>query len=495
MNFHELLTGVGLECPENIEDLEVSAIVTDSSRVVENSIFVCLCGSRCDGHDHIEEAIRAGAAVIVAEKVRDECVGGAAILVDDTRHTASLLYNKWYGEPAADMKIIGITGTNGKTSVAYMLSEILCAAGKKTGLVGTLGCFSLKKRLFDSNGMTTPPPEELYRVLAKMRDDGVEYVCMEVSSHALAQCRTDAIEFELAIFTNLSEDHLDFHKTMEAYYKAKEKLFTQSRRALVNFDDRAGRSFIRFLVENGINFKTCSLCMGDFYALNERINEDLTIEYSLNTHEGTHRVFLPLSGEFQVINSLEAAAGAMMCGVSSEVVCNALSSVSQISGRMETLKGHKKQDFQIFIDYAHTPDALEKLLKTAHKMRAARGSGGRIILLFGCGGERESEKRSIMGRIATRLADITVITSDNPRGEMPQKIISQILRGVNKEAEYTVIEDRREAIEYAVIDRAHSGDILLLAGKGHETYQIDSEGKHPFDERKIVETALEKRYS
>ncbi len=494
MKFGELLTGVGLECPRELLDLDVSGIVTDSRRVVKNCIFVCLCGARCDGHDYIEQAMKAGAAVIVAEKVRGECVGGAAIiLVDNTRHTASLLYNKWYGDPCRRLKIVGITGTNGKTSVAYMLYQIFESVGISSGLIGTLGCFVGKKRLSEALGMTTPPPEELYRILSLMEDGGAEYVFMEVSSHALAQCRTDAIEFHTAVFTNLTEDHLDFHKTMEAYYRAKEKLFTQSRRALVNADDPSGRRLLLTLEEKGKFFKTTSESYGDFCALDKTTEGDLTIQYSLKTAEGTHRVFLPLSGDFQVPNSLQAAAVALMCGIEPEGLCRALGSLEPISGRMEQLVLHPKQDFKIFIDYAHTPDALEKLLKCVH---GAKSNGrGRIILLFGCGGEREQEKRSTMGRLASRLADLLIITSDNPRGEDAKEIISHILRGVDKEAEYTVIENRREAIENAICRYARRGDILLLAGKGHETYQIDSEGTHPFDERKIVEEALKRRYS
>ncbi len=496
MQFERLLSSVGLECPEKIKNRQVSAIVTESAQVVENCIFICLCGSRYDGHDYIEDAMRAGAAVIVAEKVRDECVGGAAIiLVDNTRHTASLLYNAWYKNPCAELKIVGITGTNGKTSVANMLYQIFEKAGIKSGLIGTLGCFSHGRQLSGACGMTTPPPNELYQTLAQMRDERLEYVFMEVSSHALAQCRTDAIKFHIGVFTNLTEDHLDFHKTMEDYYKSKEKLFTQSRRALVNADDLAGRRLIRSFSEKGIIFKTTSLVDGDFCALDVGVNKDLTIQYSLKTAEGTHRVFLPLSGDFQTVNSLQAAATALMCGIKPNQVIKALAQLDGICGRMESLRLHPKQDFKIFIDYAHTPDALEKLLKCAHQMRHSAKEQGKIILLFGCGGEREIEKRSIMGRLASRLADTLIITSDNSRGESTCQIISHILRGVNKEAEYTVVENRREAIEYAVCRLARRGDILLLAGKGHETYQIDSEGTHPFDERKIVEEALKVRYS
>lgn len=493
MRFGELLEAVGLECPANIHSRTVSAIVTDSRRVVKDCIFVCLSGSACDGHDYAEEAIRAGATVIVAEKVRGECVGGAAIiLVDNTRHTASLLYNVWFSNPSEALKIIGVTGTNGKTSVASMLLEIFEANGHVCGFLGTVGYTSANRRkIFTDVGMTTPPPEILYSALAQMRDDGVEYVFMEVSSHALSQCRTDAISFEVAIFTNLTEDHLDFHKNMESYYKAKEKIFTQCRRAVINADDGSAGRLVRFFKENGIFFKTCSQKNGDFCALFKE-NAENGVKYLLKASEETHRAFLPLHGEFQIMNSLEAIATASLCGIEPESAISALAKINPIKGRMERFKGHEKQKIDIFIDYAHTPDALEKLLYSVRELREKKS---RIVLVFGCGGEREREKRRAMGQIASRLADLTIITSDNSRREPTEEIIKQILKGIDKERPYAVIKDRREAIRLAIRQYCNDGDILVLAGKGHETYQIDGEGVHPFDEREIVRETFEELYS
>ncbi len=494
MRFGELLTGVGLECPANICDLTVTDIVTDSKRVVKNCIFVCLRGSTYDGHDFVQDAIEAGAAVVVAEKVRGECVGGAAIiLVDNTRHTASLLYNEWFGRPTDTLKIIGVTGTNGKTSVATMLLEIFERTGHRCGFLGTVGYMSVgRKRLEDGikPSMTTPSPEILYRALSRMKRDGAEYVFMEISSHALSQCRTDAIEFEAAVFTNLTEDHLDFHKNMEDYYKAKEKLFTQCRQAVVNVDDEAGGRLVRFLRGNGVFFKTCSQKDGDFCALLKK-HTPSGMEYLLKTSEETHRVFLPLSGSFQVMNSLQALATATLCGVSLTNATAALGEMGGIKGRMERVFVHEKQSIDVFIDYAHTPDALQKLLLSVREFKSEES---RIVLVFGCGGEREQEKRSVMGRIASRLADFTVITSDNSRGEKTSQIIAQILKGIDKEKPYAVIEDRAEAIERAIREYTRVGDILVLAGKGHETYQIDSKGIRPFDEREIVGKALKELY-
>lgn len=492
MLFEKIFLEIGLECPSVLEGRIASGIVTDSRRVIKDCIFVCLSGSVCDGHDHIDEAIRAGAAVIVAEKVRGMCEGGAAIiLVENTRLTASLLYNVWFGRPAQTLKIIGVTGTNGKTSTALMTKKIFEAAGYPCGFLGTIGYRSVSDRILSYAEMTTPDPERLYGALAEMKRDGAEYVFMEVSSHALVQCRADAIEFDTAVFTNLTEDHLDFHKDMESYYKAKEKLFTLCRRAVVNVDDAAGRVLFHSLKERGADVKSCSLDKGDFCALLPKLKGAQGCEYALKTEQGIYIISLSLAGEFQIMNSLQAIAVALMHGIPIEKIKRALGELKLISGRMERLVAHERQNFDIFIDYAHTPDALEKLL---HSVRGFKGESSRITLLFGCGGEREKEKRKLMGQIASRLADTVVITSDNSRGEDTDVIISDILKGIDKESEYVVIKDRREAIERAVREFVRKGDILLLAGKGHESYQITEKGKIRFDEREIVKEALERLY-
>ena len=489
MQARDLLDAIGIDIAD---DIEVTAIVTDSKKVTKNCIFICLCGTAYDGHDYIPEAVAAGAAVIVAEKVRDVCVGGAAIFyVESTRRAASLLYNAWYGYPTRDIKAVGVTGTNGKTSTAYMTYRIFTDAGYRCGFVGTIGMFSSFERELEQRGnMTTPDPQTLYSALSQMRDDGVEYLFMEVSSHSLAQYRTDAIEFEAAVFTNLTEDHLDFHKNMEEYYLAKRRLFENAKLSIVNVDDGYGKRLARFLNDRGAVIKTCSVENGDFCAALEKENGFDGIEYDLKYEKGAYRVALPLRGSFQIMNSLEAAAVALSLGVEPIAVLNSLRAMSQISGRMERIKLNPKQEFDVFIDYAHTPDALEKLLISARALRRE----GRIILLFGCGGEREREKRRLMGQIASRLADVVIVTSDNSRGEDTDGIIKDILKGIDKEKEYTVISDRRKAIEAAVLEYARKGDILLLAGKGHEKYQIDTRGKHSFDERKIVGDALALRY-
>lgn len=494
MCFEELLLPIGLDCPEELFGVEVALLTSNSEEVVENSIFICIKGRRYDGHDYIEKALEAGAKVIVAENVRDGCVGGAAILyVDNTRRVASLLYNLWYGNPAGRMKFIGITGTNGKTSVSFMVLEILEAAGFKVGLVGTVEYLSVNRRRIETGaGMTTPDPDTLYSILAQMCEDGAQYVVMEVSSHALVQSRTDAIFFEVAAFTNLSEEHLDFHSDMNDYYKAKKKLFKQSKRAVINVDNEYGRILDRELAMRGQFKKSCSCTAGDFCALDTRITDKGSTYIYVENRDmcNAQRINLKLKGSFQIMNSLQALAIARMCSVDIGVAVRAIEGISGVCGRLEEIGLESDSDIRVFIDYAHTPDALEKLLRS---VRAFLRSGERIILVFGCGGDRDKGKRKLMGQIATRLADFCVVTSDNSRSEPPMKIINDILKGINKEKEFAVFESRKEAIFASVIEFARANDTVILAGKGHETYEIDRDGKHPFDERKMVLEALKIR--
>ncbi|MBO7302763.1 MAG: UDP-N-acetylmuramoyl-L-alanyl-D-glutamate--2,6-diaminopimelate ligase [Clostridia bacterium] len=493
MYFEELLLPIGLECPRELFGVSVSAIVTDSRKAMENSIFICVEGKNDDGHRHIGEALSAGAKVIVAESVRNECEGGAALLyAENTRRIASLLYNLWYGNPVSRMKFIGVTGTNGKTSISYILYEILESAGYKTGLIGTVEYLSFGRRKIHREGnMTTPDPETLYSTLRRMSDDGVEYVIMEVSSHALAQHRTDPINFEVAVFTNLTEEHLDFHSDMEDYYKAKERLFLQTQKAVVNIDCEAGRRLDSFLRDRGVLRKTCSCKEGAFCALNAKCDES-GIEYVLVKDFdkcNSIRVKSSLLGEFQIMNSLEAIAAAELCGIDATVSSVAIEGLTRISGRLERVKSVEddESEVKVFIDFAHTPDALERLLRS---VRAMTDRSSRIIILFGCGGDRDKGKRKEMGRIASRLADFVVVTSDNSRSEDPKSIIKDILKGIDKEKEFAVIESRKEAITKAIVEYARDRDIVILSGKGHEDYEIGASGKHPFNEKEIALEAL-----
>ncbi|MBE6546860.1 MAG: UDP-N-acetylmuramoyl-L-alanyl-D-glutamate--2,6-diaminopimelate ligase [Ruminococcaceae bacterium] len=496
MKVSELFGKAGLSYPPETGDIEIDQIVTDSRRVQPGCLFLCIRGLHTDGHGYADDAIKAGAAVIVAEQVRDVCVGGAAayIMLENTRKAAALLYNALYGDPVSKLKIIGVTGTNGKTSVCVLLTELFRAAGYRCGLVGTVCCQSadgvaLSPQNADTlANMTTPDPEELYRMLAQMVRDGVEYVFMEVTSHALALSKVDAILFDTAVFTNLTRDHLDFHHTMEEYFLAKRRLFNICRRAVINRDDEAGE---RLLSTVRCPAVSVSLTEGDYCALDIVKQGTGGSVFRFQAPDEEIEIALPIPGEFSVMNALTAGAVAAEYGIPLALIRRTLEQTRGAEGRMERLLLAENAGLSVVIDYAHTPDALEKLLQS---VRGFRRQGERIVLLFGCGGDRDRDKRKQMGQIASQLADLVIVTSDNSRGEDPDGILTDILKGIDKERPYTVIRDRRLAIETAVLS-AKPRDILVLAGKGHERYEIDRKGRHPFDEREIVREALKRRHA
>ncbi len=494
MRVSELFGRAKINYPQNAGNIEITDIVTDSRQAREGSLFICIDGLRRDGHEYISEAVGRGAKVIVAEQVRDVGVGGAAatIFVENTRQAAALLYNSWYCDPAANMKLVAVTGTNGKTSVTHILKQIFERAGKRCGVIGTVGAFCASRAIESLNGnplanMTTPDPDELYRILSLMREWGAEYVFIEATSHALALSKLDALEFDTAVFTNLTQDHLDFHGDMEGYFASKSRLFGKCRRAVINIDDLWAEKIIKSARCDEI-YLTSTEIKTDFYADNIRLSGADGSRYELVYGGERTEISVPICGRFFVANTLQAAAVARLYGISAEEIRESVSRLSGIDGRMEKVRLGKDADISVLIDYAHTPDALEKLLKSAKDLI---DGNRRIVLLFGCGGERDRSKRREMAHIASRLADFVIVTSDNSRGENPDGIISDILGGIDKESEYTVIRDRASAIEYAVAN-AMAGDIILLAGKGHERYEIDSRGKHPFDEREIARRAYEK---
>ena len=428
----------------------------------------------------------------------DPCKLSIPILVfGDTRRAAAWLYSAWYGHPEKKMKIVGVTGTNGKTSVSRLIYEILNAADMPCGLIGTIGSKIKKGEIGtcpqDPNAnMTTPDPEELYRILSRMEEEGCKYAVMEVTSHALSLSKVAPIEFALSVFTNLSEDHLDFHGDMNSYFIAKAKLFEQSRMAVINYDDYYGRILADKIK---IPYSACSAEGREV----DRAAEDLHffgergIEYKLTSRDLRLRIRSPLAGSFNVMNTMQAAVAAYILGASGSAIQDTLRHFSGIEGRLERLKLGERLDFSVFIDYAHTPDALENLFRAARSFAKCED---RIVLLFGCGGDREKQKRPLMGKIAVSMADHVVITSDNSRSEEPSEIIRDILSGIGDcfGGTYTVIEDRREAIEY-VIKNARRGDVILLAGKGHEEYEIDRFGKRAFSERALVQEFVKKYHT
>lgn len=477
MKLSELLSDVGITCTAEQGEIEITKITCNSKRVVPGALFVCLPGTKTNGAEFICEAKAAGAAAVLCD--REE--GNGVIVCHDTLWAMSVLCRKMYGHGIDRLKLIAVTGTNGKTSTVRFLESIFTAAGIRCGTVGTLGCHSSRKQISispaDVNAnMTTPDPEELYTALSQMSDDGDEYVFIEASSHALARKKLDALHFEAGIFTNLTREHLDYHKTFEEYASAKARLPQMCDRFILNLDDRLHRL----------------ICPDGSISCSERRSADFRAEcvelygkngcaYRLVSRDHIFPIRSRLSGNFTVMNTLEAAACALSLGIAPFYVQTGIAALNCVSGRMEKVALSSNANISVYIDYAHTPDALENALKSAKKI----AEGGRVVVVFGCGGDRDRGKRSEMGRMATRLADFTVITSDNSRSEDPEKIINDILVGVNENADYKVITDRKSAIEYA-IKESRPDDVILIAGKGHEKYEIDSTGKHPFDEIQIV---------
>lgn len=499
MLLSKLLLDAGLDEQDLLSDPEVTGICPDSTRIGAGELFIAIEGTKKDGHQYLPQAICEGAAAAVVSKkavlegrIDPNISAVPIVVVEDTREASARLFAAWHGNPQKFLRIVGVTGTNGKTSVSRLIYEILTRAGKKCGLVGTTGCLSHREPLDIRSAdpranMTTPDPEELYRILAKMVEDGEEYAVMEVTSHALALSKTAPIDFEIAVFTNLTEDHLDFHGDMETYFEAKKRLFSNCGKAVINYDDKYGRR----LAENiKVPVHLCSAegRETDCAAEEIRLLGERGLEYKLVSYPLRLRVRSPLCGVFNVMNTMEAAVTCSCLGASASDMKESLAHFSGIEGRLEKLRLPPDTEFSVYLDYAHTPDALENLIRAA---RSFSGQSQRIVLLFGCGGERDRQKRPIMGKIATSMADHVIITSDNCRGEDPHRIISDVVAGAVDQASFIVIEDRREAIEYAVRN-ARKGDVILLAGKGHEEYEIDSRGKHPFSERALVREFVEK---
>ena len=525
-NLEGLLADAGLS-PESVPAQSSSTVIeglcADSRRVKQGDLFIAIPGLHTDARAYIDEAARRGASAVLTEGNDPfESVTVPVVRVPDARVAAACLYDAWYGHPARRLRLVGVTGTNGKTTVSSMLRHILRAAGIPCGLIGTVGCVPPTGDgaiCIDPNaagGMTTPDPWTLYPLLAHMAEgadpDDPPVVVMEVTSHALALGKVAPLRFEMGIFTNLSPEHLDLHGTMEDYYAAKRRLFEISRLAVINADDRFGRMLLGeplptrhwyICHATGLDGlppdRMCPAGEGSCtraYAEQVKLLAEDGVAFKLTTPDIRLRLRCPIPGEFSVMNALEASVAALSLGATAADVRDALRIFSGVPGRMErvrwTAEGVKcPDDMAVYIDFAHTPDALEKLLGVAHGMRRR---GRRIVLLFGCGGDRDRSKRKIMGRIASRMADFVIVTSDNSRTEAPEAIISDILQGVDKESAFAVIPDRAEAIEYAVRG-AREGDIILLAGKGHETYEITADGIRPFCEKQIVCEAVKRYYS
>ena len=473
MKLKNILQNVSKE----FENIEIKHVTNDSREVKEGSIFVCLKGPQNDGHDFAKSALEKGAAVVVCEK---DLKLDKQIVTKDTHKALALLCDAQFDFPLKKLKVIGVTGTNGKTSVCSILKHILEENGHKTGLIGTVEHLVGDEVIPSDN--TTPGIVKLRELFAKMVAAGCEYAVMEVSSHALDQRRVEGIEFETGIFTNLTQDHLDYHGDMEEYFLAKAKLFNISKNAVINLDDEYGKKLAEMVDCNCLTYST-KTDEADFTAKNIQVFHD-KVKYDMAGFGVIGRISLNISGKFSVYNSLAAAVCAKEIGLSIEDITNSLSTINGVKGRAENVPTGK--DFTVIIDYAHTPDGLQNILSTFRDCEK-----NRLVVLFGCGGDRDKTKRPIMGAVAARLANFVIVTSDNPRTEEPMAIIEDITKGLKGiHTPYKVIENRIEAIHYA-IKHAKSGDIIVLAGKGHETYQIIGTKKIHLDEREVVKEALE----
>ncbi len=479
----------------------VTGITHDSREVKEGDLFVCLKGERFDGHLFAEQALLKGAsAVVVNENGLKEAEvsvpqNSVVITVPDTRKALPYLACTVYGNPSQRMIVIGATGTNGKTTTIQMIAAILRAAGHRVGTIGTLGA-DLDGEPIPSDH-TTPEADHLQRLMSEMEERGATAVVMEVSSHALAQYRTDGIAFNAAVFTNLTRDHLDYHQTFEHYFEAKARLFTHYP---IAFPRRDGSTFVSVInVSQWEGRDLVTLARGDIITFSttatpavleaeEVVLTSESVAFTLVYDSGVERfrlpMQLPIGGAFQVANALGAIGAALRIGIGKEVVQRGLAQMNRVPGRFEAVSTAGR-GFQVVVDYAHTPDGLENVLKSARELNPSR-----IIVVFGCGGDRDRTKRPLMGGIAGRMAEVAIVTSDNPRREDPDAIIAEVVTGMDAaqdatiKAEVFVEPDRRKAITLA-IQQAKQGDLVLIAGKGHEDYQIIGTEIFPFDDRKI----------
>jgi UDP-N-acetylmuramoyl-L-alanyl-D-glutamate--2,6-diaminopimelate ligase len=461
---------------------DAAALVTDaaydSRAVSEGALFFCVPGAHVDGHRFADAAVASGAAALVVERSLDLEV--PQVVVPSVRHAMGPVSAAVFGAPASSMSMAGVTGTNGKTTVTYLLEAVFRATGASPGVIGTTGAHVAGQPL--PLARTTPEAPDLQRLLARMRAAGVTAVAMEVSSHALDQRRADGIVFDVAGFTNLSQDHLDYHPSMEEYFAAKARLFTPglSRRGVVNADDGWGR---RLLEEPAIPLTSYGFEMGG--ALHA---EELRVDASgLSFLVGDVRLTSRLRGAFNAWNCLAALAMAVQIEIPVADAAAAIGQLDDVPGRMEPVDAG--QDFLVVVDYAHTPDSILGVLRGARPLAA-----GRLVVVFGCGGDRDREKRPLMGRAATSEADLTIVTSDNPRSEDPMAIIDDIVPGAREGGGMFVVEpERRAAISIAVSD-AEPGDVIVIAGKGHEAYQEFADRTIPFDDREVARQALQERF-
>jgi UDP-N-acetylmuramoyl-L-alanyl-D-glutamate--2,6-diaminopimelate ligase len=470
-------------------DREVDGIFYDSRRVQKNGLYVAMRGAHFDGHKFTEQAIERGASAIVVERPEAHSRATSLVVADSRIALADLAFT-FYKKPALRLKMAGVTGTNGKTTTTFLIKHICESAGLRCGLIGTVR-YEIGERVLPAT-RTTPESLDLQELLAQMAGAGCKAAVMEVSSHALAQERTRGLEWEVAVFTNLTQDHLDFHETMANYFEAKARLFTglkdqpnkKEASAVINIDDRHGEQLVNRLKDDHLPVITYGMsARADFRASNYRTEFGGT-SFQLDARGKIYLVRVPLIGRFNVSNAMAALAAASSLGVSLREAVLSLAKSPQVPGRLEAVAA--KRQFQVFVDYAHTDDALLNVLKTLRELGPRR-----LLVVFGAGGDRDHQKRPLMGRVADQNADYSIITSDNPRKEDPLAIIAEVKKGFRSD-NFETVPDRAEAIARAIA-LAQPRDIILIAGKGHETYQEFADHTIPFDDRQMVLRALENR--
>ena len=460
-------------------EVRIDALITDSREKTSGGLFFCISGARFDAHTFVGQAEKNGCVAFVVERILDADV--PQVKVENVRSAMAYIAAAFYGHPEKEIRMVGVCGTKGKTTTSYLMKAILEKAGFKTGLIGTTGNMIGEKRLHSN--LTTPDPIDLHRCLRQMRDEGVEVVSMEVSAHAVAMHRLDGVTFEAACYTNLSQDHLDYFGTMENYFETKKSFFMHGQvlNAALNADDETSDKIIKDIKVPYLTFGISS--DADVFARDIEISEDGVSFSILLRGLEEMPVHMHLTGMFNVYNALAAASLAMIRGIDKQAIREGLESVVNVPGRVEMLD--TKTPYKVILDYSHSPDALENILTTVRTFTRSR-----LIVLFGCGGDRDHGKRPIMGEIAGRLADFSILTSDNPRTEDPNAILASIEEGIKPTGgKYVIIENRRDTIRHA-LEVGRDGDVIILAGKGHETYQDIMGVKRPFDEKVVVQELL-----
>ena len=495
MNYQLLVKEIANYFGSNIQDNSIiTGISYDSREIKHGDIFVCLTGEKTDGHNFVKEVETKGAKAILAQKKVETNL--PVIYVPDTQIAIAKLANYLYKEPSKKLRIIGVTGTNGKTTTTHLIQHIFEKNDFKTALIGTLGTKENTLSDYYDSKHTTPQASDLQRQLASLVGKGFSHLAMEVSSHALSLHRVDECNFSSAVLTNVTQDHLDFHLTMDEYFLAKRKLFEtlndsskENKYAVINIDDKLFNDFVKAIGKNVTVFSYGINKKADFQAKDINFGQD-GLHFKIITPDGEHNVKSRLNGMFNVYNILASIAVAYSERIGINTIIGAISSAKEIPGRFQIIQSKNPNSPLCIVDYAHTPDGLDNILKAAAFIKKSKGKNSKLICVFGCGGDRDPTKRPKMGKIAEDLSDLVIVTSDNPRSEDPKQIISDILSGIKNTSNIIVEPDRKCAIQTAV-QKASKDDVIVIAGKGHEDYQILKDRTIHFDDREEVKKALD----